>query len=283
MSNILEFSESFLSSGQKLKLSEYVQVKHPTYGDIVDIDDKWNGFYSEELYYNMLMIFISDPYMEMVWLDDNKIDYEAIDSFDLFVMKFKKQMEMYDSVIEQCHTDEELEKIMTVVSNDIIHMAFKFFLGEDNILLGNVEKNNTIEYFIVNPDNQKFVIDRDVFNNIAKFLRSISGVSFKDRINPANKFAKQTLIEDERARLKKLQRNPPENKSGVLGSQVSALCWGGNGGITVFNKRDLHIYDIIDGIKRTQKVFNFNHVMSGVYFGNVQYEKLNMNEVSWMS
>jgi len=117
---------------------------------------------------------------------------------------------------------------------------------------------------------------------ISKFLLDINGIDFKDRIKPANNFAKQVLIEDERSRIKKMQRKPPEKDSGVLGKHVSALCWGGNGGVTTFNKRDLHIYDIVEGINRTHKTFNFNHIMTGIYSGNLKSDKLNMEEVSWM-
>lgn len=279
MDNNITFKESFLSSGKDLKISDKVIVKHPTYGEILDIDDKWDGFHSEELYYEMLMIFITDPYMEMVWLDDQKIDYESIDAYDLFVMKFKNLIELYNEALMKCKSDEERNQIINIMNNDVLHRAFKFFLNQDDIALCLLEES---EPFIIGRSDQEFQIDRMTFNYISKFLLAINGIDFKDRIKPANKFAKQVLIEDERSKLKKLKRKQSEKNSGVLGNHVSALCWGGNGGVTVFNKRDLHIYDIVDGINRTHKTFNFNHIMTGIYSGNINHDKLNMDEVSWM-
>ena len=72
-----------------------------------------------------------------------------------------------------------------------------------------------------------------------------------------------------------------DDGKGVLGKYLSSLTWGGNGGITPFNRNQLHIFDVVDGFKRTNKTIDYKNIMTGIYSGCVNAKSINFNEVHW--
>ena len=66
-----------------------------------------------------------------------------------------------------------------------------------------------------------------------------------------------------------------------LGNLLSSLTWSCNGGITPFNRNQLHMYDLIDGINRTDKLLHYQNTMNGYYSGCIEKKNINFNEVHW--
>lgn len=280
MKNKITIKKSFLESGKDYPLTESLSVKHPTVQEVFDIDEDTDGIYSEQIYYSWVNIFICDPYDYMVYLDDLKIDYETVDSFDVFIILYQDMLSKYLALNENEETNkEELNKSFV---NNGYFSAFKFFLGINNGFRVLSDENN--EKVLAYWEADELLMNRKMYNYVSEFVKQINGITEGQRINPEDGFAKQILIEDERARLKKLAKNPTENADNDrLGNMLSAITWGGNGGITPFNRNNLHMYDLIDGIRGTDKVFNYNHTMTGLYSGCVDKDKIDMQKVSWQS
>ena len=78
--------KSFLQSGNNLPITSSISFKHPTIQDIIDIDKERFGLYSEDIYYSMVNVFLTDPYDYMVFLDDKGIDYETVTPFEVFCL-----------------------------------------------------------------------------------------------------------------------------------------------------------------------------------------------------
>ena len=78
--------KSFLQSGFDLKITDTISCKHPTISEVLAIDEENLGLHSEEQYYSMVNLFLTDPYSYMVYLDDLGIDYEKSNSFEVFVL-----------------------------------------------------------------------------------------------------------------------------------------------------------------------------------------------------
>ena len=66
-----------------------------------------------------------------------------------------------------------------------------------------------------------------------------------------------------------------------FGNLLSNITWVSNGAITPFNRQNLHLFDLIDGFKKTDKLLNYKNTMTGLYSGCIEKKKINMNEIHW--
>ena len=165
--------------------------------------------------------------------------------------------------------------------NNIYFITFKFFLGVDNFfIVKDTDGNSEICY----GDNQ-FLINSDTYDYITEFIRKINGIPDTEKIYPEDEWAKQILLEDERERLKKQARKrekgEEETNKDRLGNLISSLTWSCNGGVTPFNRNQLHMYDLIDGINRTDKLLHYKNTMTGYYSGCIEKKNINFNELHW--
>ncbi len=121
-----------------------------------------------------------------------------------------------------------------------------------------------------------------MYDVIAEFIKKINGIPDEEKIYPEDEWAKQILIEDEREKIKRQAKKPKEDtNNNRLGNLLSAITWSCNGGITPFNRNQLHMYDLVDGIHRTDKLLNYRNTMVGLYSGCVDKKKIDFNELHW--
>lgn len=276
----IKISKAFLEGGDDLFLNEHVAVKHPTIGEILKLG---YGIYCDDYYWNYVFALINDPYDNMVWLDDLGIDYESVCAFDVMLLKWKHLEDTYQN------KKEYFDKAHFHPLSEIIDALNFFIIGDHVYKIGEYQDGNKCLYDIAgaeavidtNNPNNYLKIDKSVFNYISSFLKMINGIDRKDKIQPANKSAKKILIEDMRDEQKRQQKNKKEDND-CLGNMMAGATHGGNGGITSLNVKQHKIYQIYSALSVTQKKLHFNHVMGGVYAGNVNSEKLNTQELNWM-
>lgn len=268
-------SKSFLQSGKPLKLTNNISCKHPTVQDVLDIDSEHFGLHSEEIYYSMVDLFITDPYIYMVYLDDNGIDYEQTNSFEVFVLLYNNYIEKIKSFHSQ-FSDSELKYLL---ENNIYSKAFKFFFGIDKFYIANDENGNNVFAY----DNGLFLFDKELYAYIEEFIKRINGIPEIDKIYPDDDMAKQILLEDERDKLKKRLKKNDNDKENInrLGDLLSNITWVSKGGITPFNRNKLHMFDLVDGFHKTDKLLNYKNTMTGLYSGCIENKKINMKEIHW--
>lgn len=268
--------KSFLQSGNSLPITQDISFKHPTIQEVFDIDKEHLGLYSEEIYYSMVNIFLTDPYQYMVYLDDRGIDYESTTPFKVFIMLFKDKMNLYESYLDNNPNSN------THIMEDIYFKAFNFFFGIDSFYPVEIKDG---EWILVH-DGKAFV-DEKIYNYIFEFIKAINGIQDVEKINPEDEWAKQILIEDERERIKKLSKKKKDSEENTnrnrIGNLLSAITWSCNGGITPFNRNGLHMYDLIDGLNRTDKLLNYKNTMVGLYSGCVEKKKIDFKELHWSS
>lgn len=269
--------ESFLQSGNDLPVSGSIRFKHPTIQEILDIDQEHLGLYSEDIYYSMINLFLTDPYTYMVYLDDNGIDYESATPFEVFILLYRDYLQK----IKELSGLYPTEQIDDLLRNNLYFKAFRFFLGVDSFFVGkDTDGNDVLAY----GENQ-FLMDSAIYNYVAEFVKKVNGIPDGERIEPEDAWAKKLLIEDEREKLKRRAKKhekeeEPANKN-RLGNLLSSITWACPGGITPFNRKQLHMYDLIDGIRRTDKLLNYKNTMTGLYAGCIEKKKINWNELHW--
>ena len=270
--------KSFLQSGNDLQLSSILKFKHPTLQEVIDIDKENLGLHSEYMYYSMVNVFLTDPYDYMVFLYDRNIDYERVTSFEVFCM-------LFNDYIEKIANSNELsdEQKAFLFINNIYYQAFKFFLGIESFFT--MKSNDDIDIVVDTEGN--LLLNSELYDYISEFIRKINGIPESEKIYPEDEWAKQILIEDEREKIKKQAKKQEKDNDNVnkdrLGNLLSSITWSCNGGITPFNRSQLHMYDLIDGISRTDKLLHYNNTMNGYYSGCIEKKNINFNEVHWSS
>lgn len=265
----------FLQSGNDLIITKTLSCKHPTMEEIFAIDGEANGFRSENMYYSWVSVFLVDPYSYMVYLDDKGLDYEQVKPFDLFIMLFTEYMENLTNSIHDFPKEEQ----QLYINKSLYFSAFKFFLNVDYFY---VAKNEHGESVLGNSNNE-FLMNEEIFMYISEFIKKVNGIPDVDKINPEDGFAKQILIEDEREKLKKSKSkdDEDENDESRLSSLLSSITWSSNGAINPFNRRQLHVYDLVDGVNRTDKLLNFKNTMTGLYSGTIDKKGIDFQKIHW--
>lgn len=261
---------SFLQSGNDLKVTPNLICKHPTLNDIWQIDQETNGFRSEGLYYQMVSVFLTDPYDYMVFLDDNRLDYESVSPFDVFCMLFAE----YTKQLIACNPAEAADVLL---KNNLYFHAFHFFLGVDFFTLAQMADGKNVLLDV----NNNILMDSTVYELCSAFIRVMNGIGEADKIHPENAFAKKILIEDSREEMKRKSKKKQDTPQNRLGNLISSVTWGSTGAATPFNRGGLHIYDLVDGIYRTDKKLNFKNNMIGLYSGCIDKKNINFEKTYW--
>lgn len=269
--------KSFLQSGNNLPITTSIGFKHPTIQDVIDIDKDHFGLYSEDIYYSMVNVFLTDPYDYMVFLDDKGIDYETVNSFDVFCLLFDDYIERLQ-ILGNEYSEEQVTKLL---QDNIYFSAFKFFLGIESFFISKDENGNKV----IGYDDGKFLMESTIYDYITEFVRKINGIQDSEKIYPEDEWAKQILIDDEREKIKrqakKREKDEEEINKNRLGNLISSLTWSCNGGVTPFNRNKLHMYDLVDGINRTDKLLSYKNTMTGLYAGCIEKKNINFNELHW--
>lgn len=261
---------SFLQSGNDLKITSNLTCRHPTLNDIWQIDQETNGFRSEALYYQMVSVFLTDPYDYMVFLDDNRLDYEAVSPFDVFCMLFAEYTKHWIDT-------NPVKAAGDMLNSNLYFQAFHFFLGVDFFTLAQTADGENV---LLDSSNN-ILMDSTVYGLCSEFIRMMNGIGEADKIRPEDGFAKKVLVEDSREEIKRKSKKKQETPPNRLGNLISSVTWGSTGAATPFNRRALHIYDLVDGLYRTDKKLNFKNNMIGLYSGCIDKKNINFEKTYW--
>lgn len=267
--------KSFLQSGYDLKITDTISCKHPTVREVLSIDEENLGLHSEEQYYAMVNLFLTDPYSYMVYLDDLGIDYEKSNSFEVFVLLYNDYIEKLEELSSACNG----EQLNYLLQNNIYTKAFKFFFGIESFFIAKDENGDNVVAY----GNNEFLFDKETYPYIEEFIKRINGIPDVDKIYPEDEMSKQILLEDEREKLKRKIKHDDDEQKNIdrFGNLLSNVTWVSRSAITPFNRMELHVFDLIDGFKKTDKLLNYKNTMIGLYSGCIEKKKININEIHW--
>ena len=270
-----KFSEGFLFSGKDLKLSEGIYVKHPTIENILSFTGDENSF---SIYYSLASLLMCDPYEYMVMLDDMGFDYSTQDYFDVFLMQWKRCWDNYKAnpeIFEQNH-------ILPVYN---IVIALCFFLGEHKFDIQNLRyENGEVKPVIVDLNSIKdnkcnYIIDRNMFNRMAEFISAINCVDKSKQLDLKKASYRKLYIKQQRDELRERAKKKTNDSDygEYIGNIMRAVCFCGNGSISVFNVNQCHIYPLLKGFNMFIKKDNVDHLMNGQY----DLSKISKKELDW--
>lgn len=227
------------------KISDAITIYVPTVGEIYD--------YSESEYYRIVQLLTSVPYDLMVQFDDIGLDYEMITEYQLFLMmleNFKSQNQDLSLVFHSCDLQQ-------------LHVA---------------ENTKTNETVVIDSDGN-CIIDRSTQIQIANVLRRIHFWKRNDR-KAGNAEAKKYLIE--RNRLKQ-KRAAKKRQRSYLDESVIKLVNTEEFKYNYEQCMDLSIYKFNASMQQIPKKKNWEQMVSGAYFGTVDFSKIDIEKIHWMS
>ena len=271
------FNVAFLQSGRELAINDKVKVRHPIMEDIYNLGNKGD---CENIYWNYVSLMLSDPYDNMVLLDDFGIDYEKFTAFDVFVLKWKL---IASGVFDGNEGDEQsnAEHLLNGVKT-----ALCFFLGEHEFDV--IQLPNTDIFCLVDLNTKNsfgfydYYITLDMFTMIYKFIFAINKLDKSDRINPATEHDKKMLIAMTRDEQKTRVREKDKDKNiDYLGNAVNALCSGATG-VDYITARKYNVYQVLSSYKTSINRIHCDHLLNGVYFGTVDVNKVNKKDLNWI-
>lgn len=202
----------------------------------------------QDRYYAMLHAFISTPADCIVLLDDMGLDYETVEEFSLFAM----------------------------LAKGIPPSETAILFGSVDFSKLHLSANKETQQLALVDHKSGIVIDKVVYEIISNYLRQIHRA--KKNIERAGDAATKKVLIDEARR----KANRPQRKSATsLAQIVLKLTNTSDFKYDIFNVWKLPIYVFMSSFDEVQKGVYWNHLMQGVYAGNVDRKKISNSELSW--
>lgn len=222
------FEKAAIMSGEDYPLSPTLTLHHPTVGEILSLN---GGQASEETYWFYVHLLLSDPYSNMIYLDDIGMDFMKTTPFEVFLL----------------HWDNMYQ--------DFLVQALRFFIAGNRTFVKAQQMNGFP--CLVDKNDADCQINEEVYEHIYEWIKAIHQIDTSKRINPADENARKILIADTREEQKKKQRkkNPKADGRDYIGGLMSAVSLGGNGAITPFNINDCKLYWLFEAFRiETSKI-----------------------------
>lgn len=267
-----KYSRAFFMSGKDYKLTPFITLHHPTVEEIMELNDSPKP---DNIYFYYVNIILSDPYSNMVVLDDMGINYMDITPFDVLIITWKKINEEYAKTKK---VDEE----NNIFPTNPINIALNFFMQEDHVFaMGTYQEDGSPCLYDIN--NRSCQINREIYDYIYEWIKGINNVQFQNRINPADENARRILIEDMRDEIKKANRKNNKKKDDVdsFGGLLEGVSFGGNGVITPFNLMSSKVYWINAALSIDNKKSHASHLLDGLYHGTIRSKDIKNEELDW--
>ena len=205
--------------------------------------------YGEQSYFSMVHTLTAIPsdMKSMLW-DKMELDWTKVEDFELFTM------------FSQTMTPDKTG----IIFGDLDFSKMKPYRHPQN------------DEVVLADKDAGVVIDKLVYMRMMAFLRKLHNITPKPE-KAKGKRAKQAMIDEDR-------RNHEFNKNKPFKSYLLPLISAVKvrQGYTRDYVRNMGLFEFFDDLARLQIVYNSDHLMSGIYSGNVDAKKINKDELNWL-
>ena len=205
---------------------------------------------NEDKYFEIVYTIIATPYDLMVQLDDNGIDFTKISSFELFCLLFGHLKELDTSLV----------------------------FGDLDISKFNVAMNTQNGNYVLRDEENDITIDRAIHGQICACLRKLLNIPKTEKL-PGNEEGRIYMLEKARKKAKRKKKKQPDSQIEDL---IVALVNTAEFPYDYMSVKDISIYQFYSSLKQITHKVKFDKTMIGVYAGTVSFDKLNMDERSWI-
>lgn len=278
MTDLQEVDKLKLYFGSDFVINDYLKIRQPSVGDIVD--------YGEKEYYGMVHTLCSIPSDAKSQLWDMGFDWTEMNDFEYFIMLTRGLTKQQTSILLGDLDLSLLQPCTNTKNGELILIGeFEKKENEKNILCKIKKKLlNLIQKLLKKETNTKeiIIIDELLYTQMVNFIRAMHNIKPKVEKKVANKVTKELLIQEDRDRIKYAKlKNNTENQS-VLLPLVSGLCNSSGFKYKPNELKDITIYQFMDSVQRIQLIKSADALLKGCYSGMMDTKKLNKNELNWL-
>ena len=234
-------NESSLIFGEDIKIIKHLSIKNAKLSEIREF-----GLDLYEKYINVICLIPYDIAYSL-WAD-KKIWYEDITAWDLFIYSYAE--------------------------SDLYKEALEWFTGKS---FSFVDGDKPYLYYECNGES--VILDEGIFTYISAAIRSINYAPETKKVtNYTNRKSEFTYLKRQHEKMiKSLKKNKKPTIS--LWSIVSALAWDKciNPNILL----DYEVSKIYEGYLRTKSKEDYNQTIAGIYAGNIDGSKIDMEKINW--
>lgn len=205
---------------------------------------------NEDKYFEIVYTIVATPYDLMVQLDDNGIDFTKISSFELFCLLFGHLKELDTSLV----------------------------FGDLDLSKFNVAMNTQNGNYVLRDEENDITIDRAIHGQICACLRKLLNIPKTEKL-PGNEEGRIYMLEKAR---KKAKRKKKKQADSQIEDLIVALVNTAEFPYDYMSVKDISIYQFYSSLKQITHKVKFDKTMIGVYAGTVSFDKLNMDERSWI-
>jgi len=188
----------------------------------------------------------------MSQLEDMGIDYMEISDFELFIL---------------------LSKGMTKESTYLL-------FGDLDLSTFELRVNPTNNETVLYNEETDTIIDKRIHMKIVEYIRKMHNIPKpKSRRHAANKTTRKILIEEDRKRLKKAQKEPYKSQ---LKELISAMMRYPGFKYKKNELRECGLYEFMDTVQGAQIYVSTTALLQGSYSGMIDTSKISKKEFNWM-
>lgn len=240
--NAFVIDELAVYFGDDYIVNDYITIHQPTIGEIVE--------YGEREYFSMVNTLCAIPSDMKSQLWDAGFDWEEVTDFQLF-MSLTSSLSRSDTEI---------------LFGDLDFSSLEQGLNQENnqLVLFNAETG--------------LVIDEYAYLKIVSYLRLVHGLKPKIE-RAANKTTKEILIELDRQKLLKAQKEKPKSQLKML---ISAMMRYPGFKYKKNELKECGLYEFMDTVQGAQVYVSTNALLHGMYSGFVDTKKINKKDFNWL-
>ena len=222
-------------------ISDRINIVVPTVGEIINDEDN---------YYNIVTLLTAMPIDFMLQLTDAGLDFTNMTAYDLFIIMFPA-----------------LKSLDT-------HLVF----GDLDLSKFDLQLSKQTGKPVLYDEENDITINRAIHEQIAVVLRNVHHLE-KNRRKPANKEAKEYMLE--RARIK-ADRNKKRKKESELEQLIVALVNTEQFKYNYETVKDISIYQFNQSVRQIIHKVDYDNRMIGVYAGTISTKKLSNDDLNWL-
>ena len=241
--------------GEPYDVGNGIIITQPTVGQILDV--------GETEFYGMLYAFISNPTTYRLQLWDQGVDWNKIESYDLFMMLVKG-------------VKPEVSKVLfgdINFSSFDLYTKTRFEENEDG-------EQEEVSFPTLYSKELDMELDKETYTIISEYLRVMFNIHPKiERIKGRN--TKESVIEEERINLMNRLKQGDNEDSGLL-SLVSACVNHPGFKYKLQELKDVGICQFMDSVQRLQVYESSTAMLKGMMGGFVDGSKVSPDAYNWM-
>lgn len=204
--------------------------------------------YGEASYFSTVHTLCAIPSDMKSQLWDMGLDWEEVQDFELFMM------------------------LVQTLTPDRTRILF----GDLDLSKLRPFKNNQNDTIVLADKENGVIIDEAIYLRIVSYLRKLHNITPKIE-RAKNQYTKRVLIDEDRRKIEQNKNKPFKSYLLPLISAVKV-----RQRYTRDYVRNMGLYEFFNDVSRLQILVNADHLMTGIYSGNVDMKKIKKEELNWM-